>query len=410
MSPVFEYAAQDRTGRITQGRRAARSKDELISALRARGLTATRVEEAATDQARSSPRASLFSGRIKLRHLSMFCRQFATLIGAGVSLVRCLDVLDQQTESMRLKEVIRDIQREVEGGSTLSRAMGRFPRVFSALAVGLIRAGEVGGVLDETLDRLAQFLEKDMALRRKVKSSMTYPVLVGVVGLGIMVFLATFIIPRFVALFAEIGLAVDEFPLPTLLLVRASNVITGWWWLCLLFGAVGFMAIRRVIATRTGRRYFDALRLRLPVMGSLFLKVGIARFARTLSTLLGSGVPILQAMETTAGAVDNTVLADAILAARSSVREGQSISEPLANSGMFPPMVVQMIAIGEETGQLDGMLSRVADFYEEEVDAAVAGLTSALEPVMIVGLGFMVGFVVISMFLPLVRLIDVFSQ
>jgi type IV pilus assembly protein PilC len=309
---------------------------------------------------------------------------------------------------VNLKEIIREIQTEVEGGATLSRSMAQYPRVFSNLAVGLVRAGEVGGVLDDTLDRLAGFLEKDMELRRKIKAAMTYPIIVMIVATGIVLFLVTFILPKFIALFAELG--VEEFPLPTLLLMKASHFLTSKWWICLIILVLSWIAFNRIKATKTGRRYYDIIRLKVPVFGSLNHKISVARFARTLSTLLSSGVPILQAMETVAGTVDNTIIAEAILLSRTAIREGDTIGDPLAQSRMFPPMVVQMIAIGEETGQLDSMLAKVADFYEGEVESSLESLTSALEPVMIVFLGFVVGFIVISMFLPLVAIIGSLSS
>ena len=409
--PTFEFVARDKTGEEHKGTRDAKTKEALVGQLRQQGLMVSSVQEQkAASVVKSKTKRRFFGGKVNLRHLSIFCRQFATMINAGVSLVRCLDVLEQQSDSARLKEIIREIEVDVEGGATLSRSMARFPRVFSNLAVGLVRAGEVGGVLDETLERLAGFLEKDLELRRKVKSSMTYPVLVMIVAVGIVTFLVTFILPKFMSLFLELGMTEDQFPMPTLILMKISNFATSkWYFMVIIIGAL-VMAINRLRATKTGKRYFDMLMLRLPVFGSLNHKIAVARFARTLSTLLASGVPILQAMETVAGTVDNDVISDAILLSRTSIREGDTIADPLAASRMFPPMVVQMIAIGEETGQLDQMLEKVADFYESEVDAALESLTAALEPVLIVFLGVVVGFIVIAMFLPLIGIISELSQ
>jgi len=408
---TFEYVARDKTGKEVTGTVDAANKDALVKQLREQGLMTSKVQEKkAQGIAKKKTGKRLFGGRVNLRHLSIFCRQFATMINAGVSLVRCLDVLEQQTDSARLKEIIRDISSEVEGGATLSRSMAKYPAVFSNLAVGLVRAGEVGGVLDETLDRLAGFLEKDMELRRKVKSSMTYPVLVMIVAVGIVTFLVTFILPKFIDLFKELGLKDDSFPLPTLILMRTSQFMTQKWYLAVGIVVGLTIAINRIKATKTGKRYYDMVKLRVPVFGSLNHKIAIARFARTLSTLMASGVPILSAMETVAGTVDNDIIADAILLSRASIREGDTIADPLAASKMFPPMVVQMITIGEETGQLDQMLEKVADFYESEVEAALESLTSALEPVLIVFLGVVVGFIVVAMFLPLVSIISGLSQ
>lgn len=405
--PTFEYVVSDKTGKKTKGKVEGESREIVVQQLRDQGYIVTQIQEAA---APARPRRGGFRlrRRVGLKDLSIFCRQFATMINAGVSLVRCLDVLEQQTNSVNLKEIIREIQSEVEGGATLSRSMAQYPRVFSNLAVGLVRAGEVGGVLDDTLDRLATFLEKDMELRRKIKSAMTYPILVMIVAVGIVLFLVTFILPKFIALFEELG--VQEFPLPTLMLMKASHFLTSKWWICLIVLVLSWIALGRIKATKTGRRYYDIVKLKVPVFGSLNHKIAVARFARTLSTLLSSGVPILQAMETVAGTVDNSIIAEAILLSRTAIREGDTIGDPLAQSRMFPPMVVQMIAIGEETGQLDSMLAKVADFYEAEVEASLESLTSALEPVMIVFLGFVVGFIVISMFLPLISIIGQLSS
>jgi type IV pilus assembly protein PilC len=405
--PTYEYVVKDKTGKQSKGRLEADTKEIVVQQLRDQGYFVSQVQEAAA--VRPQKRGGFrLRRKVGLKDLSIFCRQFATMINAGVSLVRCLDVLEQQTNSVNLKEIIREIQTEVEGGATLSRSMAQYPRVFSNLAIGLVRAGEVGGVLDDTLDRLAGFLEKDMELRRKVKAAMTYPIIVMIVATGIVLFLVTFILPKFIALFEELG--VEEFPLPTLMLMKASHFLTSKWWICLIILVLSWVAFNRIKATKTGRRYYDIIKLKVPVFGSLNHKISVARFARTLSTLLSSGVPILQAMETVAGTVDNTIIAEAILLSRTAIREGDTIGDPLAQSRMFPPMVVQMIAIGEETGQLDSMLAKVADFYEGEVESSLESLTSALEPVMIVFLGFVVGFIVISMFLPLVAIIGSLSS
>jgi type IV pilus assembly protein PilC len=411
--PTFSYTAKDKTGQQVQQTQEAASKDALIKSLRDQGLYPTSVQEQKVSALAKKGGKSFsfsFGKRVGLKDLSIFCRQFATMINAGVSLVRCLDVLEQQTSNVGLKEIIRDIQSEVEGGATLSKSMGKYPNVFSELAVGLVRAGEVGGVLDETLERLAQFLEKDLELRQKIKSAMTYPVLVLVVAVGIVSFLVMFILPKFMELFLELGMEESDFPAPTRLLMNISNFALQKWYLMIGIIVGLWIAIGRIKRTKTGKRYYDLVMLKMPVFGPLNHKIAVARFARTLSTLLSSGVPILQAMETVAGTVANDILSDAILLSRASIREGDTIADPLAESKMFPPMVVQMITIGEETGQLDSMLEKVAIFYENEVDAAVESLTAALEPVMIVVLGFIVGFIVIAMFLPLISVIQNLSQ
>ncbi len=410
--PTFTYVARDKTGQQIEETAEAASKDTLLEQLRGKGLFVSTVSEKKTATRAKKKGAGgfvIFQGRVKLKDLSIFYRQFATMINAGVSLIRCLDVLEQQTSSYRLKTIIRDIESEIEGGASLSQAMGKYPNIFSQLAIGLVRAGEVGGVLDETLSRLALFIEKDMELRRKIKSAMTYPVVVLFFATGIVLMLTTYILPQFIKLFKDLGLEEDAFPLPTLMLMRASDFFIHKWWMAIIIIVGLVIVVNRVKATKTGKRIWDMLALKVPVFGSLTHKVAIARFSRTLATLLGSGVPILQAMETTAGTITNNLIADAVLAARANIRQGDTIADPLAASKQFPPMVVQMVNIGEETGQLDEMLEKVAEFYEAEVDATLASLAAALEPILIVLLGVVVGFIVISMFLPLVEIIGQLS-
>jgi type IV pilus assembly protein PilC len=406
---TYNYVAKDSLGKVITGTSEAENEQILVRRLREKGYWVQKVNAArAPAQARPKQQQAGLRGtfgRVSGRDLAIFCRQFATMIDAGVSLVRCLAVLEEQTGSARLRYIIREIQASVEAGETLSRSLTRWPRVFNNLFVGLVRAGEVGGVLDETLNRLAVFMEENERLRRKVKSAMTYPVLVLVFATLVVVGLVTFIVPKFVEVFRDLGLS-DQLPAPTQMLVRASDFITTKWWMVILAVLFTVIAFSQYVHTRIGRRHFDWFKLKVPVFGKLNHKIAIARFSRTLSTLLVSGVPILQALETVAGAVDNEIMSDAIMAARAAIREGEQIGDPLQRSGMFPPMVVQMVAIGEETGSLDAMLSKIADFYESEVDATLASLTAALEPLLIVTLGVIVGFIVISMFLPLMNAIS----
>jgi type IV pilus assembly protein PilC len=409
---TYSYVAKDALGKVITGTSEAENQDILVRRLREKGYFVNKVNAvraAAKPAAKTGPQArgsgGFSFGRVSGRDLSIFCRQFATMIDAGVSLVRCLAVLEEQSSSGKLRAIIRDVQSSVESGETLSRALGRYPRVFSSLFVGLVRAGEVGGVLDETLNRLSTFLEENERLKRKVKSAMTYPVLVLIFAFGVVILLVTMVLPKFVEVFKDLGVS-DKLPAPTQILVQVSNFVTNKWYMVVVGTIATVMALGSYSRTRMGRRHFDWLKLKLPVFGKLNHKICIARFARTLSTLLSSGVPILGALDTVAGAVDNNIMADAILSARAAIREGEQIGDPLQRSGMFPPMVVQMISIGEETGSLDSMLSKVADFYEAEVDATLASLAAALEPIMIVFLGFIVGFIVISMFLPLIQVIS----
>jgi type IV pilus assembly protein PilC len=386
--PTFAYTVKGADGQVRSGTSEAESVDLLRRRLVEQGFTVQNVK-AQRAAKRASNKAGFLENlsRVKLTDIALFCRQFSTMIDAGVSLVRCLDVLSEQSTSPKLRRIINDLRAEVEQGNTLSKAMSKYPAVFNNLFVGLIRAGEVGGVLEESLQRLSSFLEKDVELRRKVKSAMTYPTIVAVVALGIVLFLCMFILPKFMALFTDLGLKEDDFPVMTLMLMNFSNFLTQKWYLMLLIVGVFIIAFKMFTRTKFGRRAFDRFKLKVPVFGKLNHKVALARFARTLSTLLSSGVPILQAMETVAGTVSNEIISDAVLDARARIREGDVISEPLKKSKMFPPMVVQMIAIGQESGSLDTMLTKIAEFYEQEVDAAIAGLTAAIEPVLIVFLG-----------------------
>ncbi|HVL39449.1 MAG TPA: type II secretion system F family protein [Fimbriimonadaceae bacterium] len=399
--PVYSYTFRDATGGTQKGTAEAESEEILRKRFEEQGFTITEVSMIRA----KAPRPKSF-GRVKLTNLSVFCRQFSTMVDAGVSLVRCLDVLGQQTQDPKLKKILLDIGERVEGGESLSRAMQRHPKAFSNLFIGLIRAGEVGGVLEESLQRLSHFLEKDVELRRKVKAALTYPALVAIAAVGIVVFLVSWFIPEWAKILVDLGLKGDDIPAPTQFLIDLSDMIKHRWWIMLLSLAIIIIAWKLFTSTRFGRRVADRMKLKVPVFGKLHHKVCMARFSRTMGTLLTSGVPILQAMETVAGTVGNTIMSDAVLEARARIREGDRIGDPLEASRLFPPMVVHMIGVGEESGSLDFMLQKIADFYESEVEAALQSLTAAIEPIMIVSLGFVVGFIVISMFLPLVRVIE----
>lgn len=403
--PVFSYALRDGLGGLQRGTSEADSEDILRQRFREQGLE---LVEVTMIKAKSSKPKKY--GKVKLANLSVFCRQFSTMVDAGVSLVRCLDVLSRQSQDPKLKKILIDIGERVESGESLSKAMQRHPRTFNNLFIGLIKAGEVGGVLEESLQRLAAFLEKDVELRRKVKSALTYPILVMVAALGIVIFLVTWVVPQFAKLFVDIGMKEDDFPAPTKFLIDLSKNFVNNWWIILTTIIVIVVAYKLFASTRFGRRTLDRLKLYIPVFGKLHHKVCMARFSRTMGTLLTSGVPILQAMETVAGTVGNAVMSDALLEARARIREGDRIGDPLEASKLFPPMVVHMIGVGEESGSLDYMLQKIADFYEAEVEATLASLTAALEPVLIVFLGFVVGFIVIAMFLPLVKVIEGLSS
>ncbi|MCG9896160.1 MAG: type II secretion system F family protein, partial [Fimbriimonadaceae bacterium] len=340
--PIYSYTFKDAVGGLQKGTTEAENEEQLRTRFSEQGLEITEVtmiKKAGKSKAKSY-------GKVKLKKLSVFCRQFSTMVDAGVSLVRCLDVLSRQTEDPKLKKILIDVGDRVESGESLSRAMQRHPRTFNNLFIGLIRAGEIGGVLEESLQRLSTFLEKDVELRRKVTSALTYPVLVMIAAIGIVIFLVAWVVPQFAKLFKDIGLKDQDFPAMTKFLIDLSgNMQKNWLWIILT--VVGVVVLYKIfVGTRTGRRIVDRVKLYIPVFGPLHHKVCMARFSRTMGTLLTSGVPILQAMETVAGTVGNTIMSDAVLDARAKIREGDRIGEPLEKSKMFPPMVVHMIGVG----------------------------------------------------------------
>ena len=402
--PYFNYTIRDANGQTRSGKVEAPNAEELRKRLQAEGLQVLEVTED-----RKAPRVPAGGyGRVKLSDLAIFARQFSTMLDAGVSLIRCLDVLQAQTSNPRLRKILMDLSARVESGESLSRSMARHPKAFSQLIIGLIRAGEVGGVLEESLQRISAFLEKDVELRRKIRSAMTYPVIVLLAAIGIVIFLVSWLVPQFAQLFKELG--IENLPAPTQFLVDLSTLFTQRWYVVIIAVVAILIAYKLFVSTRVGRRVADRVKLRVPVFGPLHHKIVMARFSRTMGTLLASGVPILQAMETVAGVVGNSVVADAVIESRARIREGEKIADPLQRSKMFPPMVVHMVSVGEESGSLDHMLNKIADFYENEVEMTIASLTAAIEPVMIVLLGIIVGFIVISMFLPMIEVISNLSQ
>ncbi|ARU43261.1 MAG: type II secretion system F family protein [Armatimonadota bacterium] len=404
--PVYSYSFRDPNGGVQKGTAEAEDEQSLRQRFAEQGLEV--IEVTMIKKAGKSKKKNF--GKVKRGLLAVFCRQFSTMVDAGVSLVRCLDVLSRQTKDPKLKKILLDLGERVESGESLSNSMKRHPRTFDNLFIGLIRAGEIGGVLEESLQRLAAFLEADVALRRKVKSAMTYPVLVMIAAIGIVIFLVVWVVPQFAALFKDIGLKDEDFPAATKFLIDLSANFQKNWHIMIITVVTVWIAWKLFTSTRFGRRAADRMKLLIPVFGPLHHKVCMARFSRTMGTLLTSGVPILQAMETVSGVVGNSVMADAVLDARAKIREGERIGEPLEDSRLFPPMVVHMIGVGEESGSLDFMLQKIADFYEAEVEATLASLTAALEPILIVFLGFVVGFIVIAMMMPMVKVIESLSS
>jgi len=332
----------------------------------------------------------------------VFFRQFSTMVNAGLPMIRALSVLEAQTENPRLQQIVGQVRTDVQEGTSLSEAMARHPRAFSTLHVSLVRAGEVGGVLDEVMQRLAVFTEKDVELRNKIRAAVTYPLAIFVFAMGIIFFLVFFILPQFIGFFEGLGLVL---PLPTRIMIGSTRFLTRFWYLIIVASAVGVYLLRGYIRSTQGQWTMDRLKLRVPIFGALVRKVVIARFSRTFATLISSGVPIMQALEVVGHATGNRVIMEAVDNVRNSIREGESITVPLQASGFFPPLVVQMTSVGEETGRLDEMLGRVADFYEAEVTTTLDQLTSILEPILIVFLGGIIAFIVLSFYLPLYQLI-----
>jgi len=341
---------------------------------------------------------------VGVKDLSVFTRQFATMVNAGLPLVQCLDVLGRQLDKPHFKKVVQTVTSDVEGGSTLAEALEKHPKIFSDLFVNMIAAGEAGGILDVILGRLAVFLEKADALQRKVKGAMTYPTIVLTVAGGACIFMLMFVIPVFAKMFSDFG---GVLPAPTRIVMNLSDFLKAYWWALGGGAAILTFIFKRYRATVNGKMVTDRLALRIPILGTVLRKSAVARFTRTLGTLIGSGVPILQGLEITAKTAGNAVIQKAIQDTAVSISQGDTIALPLKESGVFPPMVVQMISIGEQTGALDEMLSKIADFYDDEVDSAVEALTAAIEPIMIVVMGTMVGGMLVAMYLPMFKMSSV---
>ena len=401
--PVYLWKGRTTAGEIQTGELTFDSQDEVLAALRKKRIIITSVREKPRDLKLTLPKIG--SG-VSTRDLAIFTRQFATMINAGLPLVQCLDILSKQTEKEDFRAVIAQTMRDVEAGTTLAEALAKKEnnKVFDELFVNMVEAGEAGGILDDILQRLATFIEKAEALKRKIQGAMVYPAVVMTVACLATAFMLIFIIPTFARMFTAFG---GDLPLPTKIVMGLSSFLRSYWWV-MLGGIVGaIVMIRRYYTTEQGHMQIDKLLLKVPVLGDVIRKGAVARFTRTLGTLISSGVPILTGLEITARTAGNRVVQEAIMAARASIREGETISAPLKQSNVFPPMVVQMISVGEETGALDDMLTRIADFYDSEVDTAVDALTSLIEPVMIVFMGAVVGGMVIAMYLPMFKLINV---
>ena len=396
--PTFNWSARPAAGgEIKQGEIELPTKDEVLAFLHRQKLIPVAVREKP-----KSFNIQLGTG-IGTRDIVIFTRQFATMVNSGLPLVQSLDILGEQTENQALAKVLGEVLYDVESGHTLADAMGRHPKVFTELFVNMVAAGEAGGILDTILLRLATFLEKNDALVRKIKGAMIYPaVIFSVAGMAIVILLI-FVIPTFQTMFESAGIPL---PLPTRVVIGMSQFLQSFWW-ALGIGIVVFVVgIRQIYATDGGKLFIDRFMLALPILGDLQRKAAVARFTRTLGTLVSSGVSILEGLEITAKTAGNRVIHDAVMSSRASIAGGETISGPLKESGVFPPMVVQMINVGEQTGGLDTMLTKIADFYDDEVDAAVEALLAAMEPIMIVVLGVVVGGMIVAMYLPIFDMIN----
>ena len=400
--PVFTYRGTNRSGGSVAGEMTAASKAELQTLLRRQQITPTKMSEKGKEF-----NLPTFGGGVTAKELAVFTRQFSVMIDAGLPLVQCLEILAGQQENKLFQKVLTGTRSAVEGGSNLSAAMKQYPKVFDPLYSNMVEAGETGGILDTILQRLSSYIEKNVKLKAAVKSALIYPIGVVSIAAAVIILLLWKVVPIFATLFAGLGV---DLPLPTKIVIGMSNFVGSIFGLLIVVGIVGgIFGLKVWYGTPGGRYFLDSVILKLPVLGILMRKIAVARFTRTLGTLISSGVPILEGLDITARTSGNAVVERALFQVRKSLEEGKSLTEPLKDSAVFPGMVTQMIAVGEQTGAMDAMLQKIADFYEDEVDAAVKDLLTALEPIMIVFLGVVVGGVVISMYLPLFTLIGKLS-
>ena len=395
---TYEYRAKDKSGAIHAGQMEGSSSAAVATTLREKGYVPLRIDEKQSTTLQKEIQIPGFKKKVKVKDISIFSRQLATMVNSGLTLIRALTILEEQSENSLLKEVLAEVKSKVEQGSSLSAAFDAFPDVFNHLYVSMVRAGEVGGALDETLVRLADTLEASVRLRSKVKSAMAYPMVVLVLIITIVTGMLVFVVPIFEGMYAELG---GSLPLPTQLLINISGLLTSLWWL-VLGGTIGaVVCFKRWRKTDVGAAAWDRFKVRLPIFGGVVQKISISRFARTFAVLSRTGVPVLQALDIVASTSGNWLVSEAAKDIQASVKRGESLVSPLHQHDIFPPMVTHMMAVGEETGALDTMLGKVADFYDTEVDDTVSALTSLIEPMLIVVMGVVVGGILISLYLPM---------
>jgi len=403
--PNFSYVAKDNAGKNIKGTLESANRKNVIDYLRKKELVIINIEEEKVKQKLFSP---MFGGKkVKLEDIVVFSRQLATMVDSGIPLVNAFDILGEQMEKPALQKILLKVRDDIQTGSSLSGSLARYPTVFSSLFVNMVKAGESSGMLDEILDRVATYLEKTDALKRKVRSALVYPAVITLMAVIITSVLLLKVVPVFEEIFSGFG---AQLPLPTLILINVSNVLRTYFFLCLGVLILGGFLVARYLKTDKGKTAFDGLILRLPIIGQLMRKVAVSKFTRTFSTLTKSGVPILNSLEIVGKTAGNKVVEKAVEKVYTNIKEGEKISDPLAQSKVFPPMVVRMIAVGEETGELEKMLSKISDFYDEQVDAAISGLTSLIEPLIIAFLGILIGTIVMCMFLPIFRITTIIQM
>ena len=398
MPETFSYKVRDKTGKLVEGQLEAENAQLVVSKLRSMGYVPIEIEQQGSKSLSRDLKIPGLSDRIKLKDVQVFSRQFATMISSGLSMLRSLYILAEQTESKPLAAVVNQVRMDVERGASLSAALAKHPKAFNRLYVAMVRAGEAGGVLDSVLQRLATTIEKQVELRRKVKSAMTYPAVVSCLVLLLVTAMLLFVIPMFQNIYGSLG---GTLPLPTLILVKISNVVRNLWFVVFAVEAALIFAFRKWIASEEGRKHWDTIKLKMPVFGALAKKTALARFGRTLSALVRSGVPILESLDIVCETSGNWVVSEAVRDTQQQVKRGEPLSKRLEMHPVFPPMVVQMMAVGEETGALDEMLDKIADFYDQEVEATVNALTSLIEPILIVVMGVVIGGMIIALYLPM---------
>jgi len=392
---VYEYKARTKQGKIIKGETEGDSSQDITSSLHSQGLVILSITE------KKKKSRQVRAGRVKPDEIVVFTRQLTTLIESGIPLVQGLEILYDQVKTPYFKQVIFAIFNDIKEGTSFNGALSKYPRVFSEFYVNMVKAGETSGQLPGILERVSSYIEDALSLQRKIRSSLAYPAIVVVMAIGITAFLILKVIPTFKGIFSSLG---GDLPLPTQILLAFSDFARQWFLAIVVFFILGGIVLQRYAITPRGRRQIDETMLKIPIMGELIKKIAIAKFCRTFSTLVSSGVPILTALDIVGKTAGNKVLEDAVFASRKFVQEGEAISEPLARSGIFPPMVVRMISVGEKTGKLEDMLNKISQFYEDEVDTAVSGLTSMIEPIIIGFLGIVIGGIVVSLFLPIIKI------